>query len=235
MKNNFIKSFCVLTLLFGFLNSCNTVKSTTTISAKVAPTVKPNIIYIMADDLTTQAISAYGGIYKDIAPTPNIDKVAKEGMLFQDVLVTNAICGPSRAAILTGKYAHINGFYKNEGGGDFDGSQQTFPKLLQSAGYETAVIGKWHLGTAPTGFDYYKVLFNKEGQGTYFDPVFEATGNKIIEEKGKYSTTSNLFKKLFPERISKFSYPNSNLKDSLQYMIFTKEQKFINLTEKNCF
>ena len=107
MKNNFIKSFCVLTLLFGFLNSCNTVKSTTPISAKVAPTVKPNIIYIMADDLTTQAISAYGGIYKDIAPTPNIDKVAKEGMLFQDVLVTNAICGPSRAAILTGNYSNL--------------------------------------------------------------------------------------------------------------------------------
>lgn len=78
---------------------------------------KPNVIYIMADDLTTQAISAYGGIYKDIAPTPNIDRVANEGMLFQDVLCTNSICGPSRAAILTGNYSNVNGYYKNESGG----------------------------------------------------------------------------------------------------------------------
>ena len=120
MKNNFIKSFCLLTLFFGVLNSCNTAKSSSTVSQKGTPTVKPNIIYIMADDLTTQAISAYGGIYKDIAPTPNIDKVAKEGMLFQDVLVTNSICGPSRAAILTGNYSNLNGYYKNESGGKFN-------------------------------------------------------------------------------------------------------------------
>ena len=77
----------------------------------------------MADDLTTQAISAYGGIYKDIAPTPNIDRLANEGMLFNDVLCTNAICGPSRAAILTGNYSNRNGYYKNESGGKFDKSK----------------------------------------------------------------------------------------------------------------
>ncbi|MEZ4987799.1 MAG: sulfatase-like hydrolase/transferase [Saprospiraceae bacterium] len=106
----------VLTLLTAFSPSGAAKKKATS----------PNIIYIMADDLTTQAISAYGGIYKDIAPTPHIDRLAQEGMLFQDVLCTNAICGPSRAAILTGKYSHQNGFYKNEGGGQFDSTQWTF-------------------------------------------------------------------------------------------------------------
>jgi len=156
---------------------------------KEKETKKPNILFIMTDDHALSAISAYGGFLSKVAPTPNIDRIANEGIRFNNMFCTNSICGPSRACILTGKYSHVNGFYKNEGGGDFDGSQQTFPKLLQKDGYETAVIGKWHLGTSPTGFNYYKVLFNKEGQGTYFDPVFEESGGKIIEEKGKYSTT----------------------------------------------
>ncbi len=99
---------------------------------KIVSAKRPNIIYIMADDLTTQAISAYGGIYKDIAPTPNIDKIAKQGMLFQDVLVTNAIFGPSRAAILTGNYSNLNGYYKNESGGKFNVSQWTFSQELKA-------------------------------------------------------------------------------------------------------
>ncbi|WP_105047386.1 sulfatase family protein [Polaribacter gangjinensis] len=164
-------------LLFG----CKTIQ-------KEKEQQKPNILFIMTDDHALAAISAYNGFLAKVAPTPNIDKLAKEGMLFNNMLCTNSICGPSRAAILTGKYPHVNGFYKNEGGGDFDETQQTFPKILQNNGYETAVFGKWHLGTAPTGFDYYKVLFNKEGQGSYYDPVFEVTGNRIVEEKGKYST-----------------------------------------------
>lgn len=150
---------------------------------------KPNIIFIMTDDHSLAAISAYQGFLSEVAPTPNIDRIANEGVLFNNMFCNNSICGPSRASILTGKYSHINGFYKNEGGGDFDGSQQTFPKLLQKAGYETAVIGKWHLGTSPTGFDHYKVLFNKEGQGSYYDPVFEVTGGETITEEGKYSTS----------------------------------------------
>lgn len=150
---------------------------------------QPNILFIMTDDHALSAISAYDGYLSKVAPTPNIDRIANEGVLFNNFFCTNSISGPSRACILTGKYGHINGFYKNEDGGDFDGSQQTFPKLLQSAGYETAVIGKWHLGSSPTGFDYYKVLYNKEGQGSYYDPVFEVSGGNLIKEKGKYSTT----------------------------------------------
>ncbi|MBE0653307.1 MAG: sulfatase-like hydrolase/transferase, partial [Bacteroidales bacterium] len=149
---------------------------------------RPNILFIMTDDHAMSAISAYHGFLAQVAPTSNIDRIAREGVLFENMFCTNSISGPSRASILTGKYSHIHGFYKNEGGGDFDDSQQTFPKLFQKAGYQTAVIGKWHLGTSPTGFDYYKVLYNKEGQGSYFDPVFEESGGGLIEEKGKYST-----------------------------------------------
>jgi len=192
MKNNFTKSLCVLTLLFGFLNSCNLENSTTNVTAKGVPTVKPNIIYIMADDLTTQAISAYGGIYKDIAPTPNIDKVAKEGMLFQDVLVTNAICGPSRAAILTGNYSNLNGYYKNESGGKFNSKQWTFPQEFQKQGYNTGLFGKWHLGTDPVGFDSFKYHNSAGQQGHYWDPLFNENGIDV-KEKGYATNLSTDF------------------------------------------
>jgi arylsulfatase A-like enzyme len=192
MKNNIIKSFCVLTLVFGFWNSCNIAKSHTNVSAKVTPTVKPNIIYIMADDLTTQAISAYGGIYKEIAPTPNIDKVAKEGMLFQDVLVTNAICGPSRAAILTGNYSNLNGYYKNESGGKFNSEQWTFPQEFQKQGYKTGLFGKWHLGTEPVGFDSFKYHSSTGEQGHYWDPLFNENGIDV-KEKGYATNLSTDF------------------------------------------
>ncbi len=102
---------------------------------------KPNILFIFSDDHATQAVSAYGGRLKDVAPTPHLDSIAEKGMLFKRCMVTNSICGPSRATILTGKYSHLNGFMTNETT-KFDGSQQTFPKLLQGAGYQTAVIGK---------------------------------------------------------------------------------------------
>ncbi|WP_033194706.1 sulfatase family protein, partial [Ochrovirga pacifica] len=170
----------LIVISISFVN-CKTTKEKTI--------EKPNILFIMTDDHALSAISAYNGFLAKVAPTPNIDRIANEGILFKNMLCTNAICGPSRASILTGNYSHINGFYKNEGGGDFNENQQTFPKLFQKAGYKTAVIGKWHLGTAPTGFDYYKVLFNKEGQGSYYNPVFETTGNKLVKEEGKYSTT----------------------------------------------
>jgi len=143
-----------------------------------------NIIYIMADDHAYQAVSAYGSQVSELAPTPNIDRIANEGARMDAVYCTNSICGPSRSSILTGKFSHVNGFYKNVDGGDFNGQQITFPKVFQKNGYQTAVIGKWHLGTTPTGFDYSKVLINWGGQGTYYNPQFCINGiDTMVENK----------------------------------------------------
>lgn len=128
---------------------------------------RPNIIYIMADDHATQAISVYGHPISKLAPTPNIDRIANEGALFKNNFCTNSICGPSRAVVLTGKFSHVNGFRMN--GDRFDGNQQTFPKLLQKAGYTTGMIGKWHLDGLPQGFDYWHILTD---QGNYYNPDF---------------------------------------------------------------
>ena len=138
--------------------------------ASIATAAKqPNIVFVFSDDHATQAISAYGGIFAKAAPTPHLDRLAAEGMLFKRCMVTNSICGPSRATILTGKYSHLNGFMTNETT-EFDGSQQTFPKVIRKKGYQTAMIGKWHLGSEPTGFDHWEVL---PGQGSYYNPDFK--------------------------------------------------------------
>jgi len=131
---------------------------------------RPNIIFIMTDDHASHALSCYGS---KINKTPNLDRLAKEGMLFENSFCTNSICAPCRAVILTGKYSHINGVIDNRK--KFDGTQQTFPKLLQKAGYETAMIGKWHLKSDPTGFDYWNVL---PGQGLYYNPVMREMGER---------------------------------------------------------
>lgn len=125
---------------------------------------RPNIVFIFLDDHARHAISAYGS---QINETPNIDRLADEGMLFRDVFVTNSICAPSRAVLLTGKHSHLNGQFTNRE--TFDGEQQTFPQLLQDAGYNTAMIGKWHLRSDPTGFDHWDIL---PGQGSYYNPDF---------------------------------------------------------------
>ena len=137
-------------------------------------TAKPNIIFIMSDDHAEQAISAYGS---KLIQTPNIDRIANEGIRFNNSFVTNSICAPSRAVMLTGKYSHLNGLRDNRD--EFDGSQLTFPKLLQEAGYQTSIIGKWHLKTEPTGFDNYKVL---RGQGQYYGPTFIENGDTLKYE-----------------------------------------------------
>ncbi len=136
--------------------------------AAPAATDQPNIVFIFSDDHALEAISAYGDRFDEIAPTPHIDRIANEGILFQRSYCGNSICGPSRASILTGKHSHENGFMDNANS-RFDGNQQTFPKLMQKAGYETAVIGKWHLISNPTGFDYWEIL---PGQGHYYNPDF---------------------------------------------------------------
>ena len=134
------------------------------------PKQKPNIVYIMTDDHASHAMSCYGG---NINLTPNLDRIANEGMLFQNSFCTNSICAPCRAVVLTGKFNHLNGVIDN--GKRFDGSQQTFPKLLQQTGYQTAMIGKWHLKSEPTGFDYWNVL---PGQGLYYNPVLIEMGQR---------------------------------------------------------
>lgn len=129
---------------------------------------RPNILFIMTDDHAAHALSCYGS---RINRTPQLDRLAAGGVRFDNCFVTNAICGPSRATLLTGQYSHTNGYKLNDR--RFDGSQQTFPKLLQKAGYHTAIIGKWHLGSDPTGFDHWCIL---PGQGIYNDPAFIDNG-----------------------------------------------------------
>lgn len=133
---------------------------------------RPNILFLYSDDHASAAVSAYGS---DLPATPQIDRLADQGMRFDRAFCTNAICGPARAVVLTGKHSHINGFVDNSS--HFDGDQQTFPKLLQQVGYETAVIGKWHLRSEPQGFDYWDIL---PGQGRYYAPEF-------LNAEGKYA------------------------------------------------
>src|SRR5690606_34244223 len=117
-----------------------------------ATSAKPNIVFIMSDDHAYQAVSAYND---KLIQTPNIDRIGKEGAVMRNAFVTNSICSPSRAVILTGKYSHVNGMRDN--GTFFDGSQQTLPKIFKTHGYRTAIVGKWHLFSEPTGFDYWNI------------------------------------------------------------------------------
>ncbi len=162
------RNIAIFLTLFGIsLPSCiNTTKE--------GRPEQPNIIFIMSDDHAVQAISAYGSI---INKTPHIDKLAEEGIKFENAFVTNSICAPSRAVILTGKHSHLNGVTDNSS--RFDSSQMTFPKILQENGYSTAIVGKWHLKSQPTGFDHWNVL---PGQGDYYNPRFIKNGNDTIYE-----------------------------------------------------
>lgn len=145
----------------------------TLLPGKKEPKKRPNIILIMTDDHTTQAMSCYGS---RLLQTPNLDRIANEGMRFDNCYVSNSLCGPSRACILTGKLSHINGFTDNSK--TFDGNQMTFPKLLHNSGYQTGVVGKWHLTSDPQGFDYWSVL---TGQGEYYNPDFRENGKDLRE------------------------------------------------------
>ena len=140
------------------------------------PSRRPNILFIMSDDHASHAISAYGS---RINQTPNIDRIAKEGIRFNNCFCTNSICTPSRATILTGTYNHVNNVTTLSS--KLDGRLTTFPKLLQAEGYQTAIVGKWHLGHGghanPTGFDYWNIL---PGQGLYHDPEMIDMGEKKV-------------------------------------------------------
>jgi arylsulfatase A-like enzyme len=167
-----------IVVLFMAAGSENLNWPATAIVQTDAARSRPNIVFIMSDDHAAHAISAYGS---KLIKTPNIDRLAKEGMRLDNCFVTNSICTPSRAAILTGKYAHINGVPVFN---TIDNSQPMLQKYLQQAGYHTGIVGKWHLGGndasrpeagRPTGFDYWNIL---PGQGAYFDPVMIEMGER---------------------------------------------------------
>lgn len=144
-------------------------------TATAAAQDRYNIVFIMTDDHTAQMMSCYDSTH---VSTPNLDRIAADGVKFTQSYVANSLSGPSRACMITGKHSHKNGFTNNEHG-VFDGTQQTMPKLLQKAGYQTALIGKWHLVSTPTGFDHYNIL---PGQGDYYNPIFiDMKGGKKVE------------------------------------------------------
>lgn len=169
MENYYTSSTLLLPLAALSLVSCS--------SQKKEEVRQPNIIFMMTDDHTTQAMSCYGG---NLIQTPNMDRIANEGIRFDNCYAVNALSGPSRACILTGKFSHENGFTDNAS--TFNGDQQTFPKLLQQAGYQTAMIGKWHLISEPQGFDHWSILSGQHEQGDYYDPDFWEDGKHIVEK-----------------------------------------------------
>ncbi len=164
-----MKNFLIYIFILAFCFGCNSKKEEKKEVKDNTVKKQPNILFIMTDDHARNAISTYGS---KLIHTPNIDMLADNGVKFTNCAVTNAICGPSRAVAITGKYSHINGFKDNRS--TFDGSQQTFPKLLQKAGYQTMMIGKWHLQSKPEGFDYWNVLI---GQGDYYKPKMVENGD----------------------------------------------------------
>ncbi len=168
-RRSFLKSLGLGALVAG--------TSSSLLNAAAVPKDRPNIIFIFSDDHAFGAISAYGGRLAKVAPTPNIDRLANEGVLFNKSYVSNSICAPARAVILTGKHSHLNGVLDN--GNRLDGSQPTFTKCLQSNGYQTAIVGKWHLKSEPIGFDYWNVL---PGQGAYYNPDFRTPDGKVRVE-----------------------------------------------------
>jgi len=156
--------------------------------ASEPPKGKPNILFIMSDDHTTQAIGVYGGRLAKLDPTPNIDGLAKNGMRFERVFCNNSICTPSRASIITGQYSQANGVLDLKG--YLPEEKQYLPIEMKKAGYQTAMIGKWHLKNEPGAFDYYCVL---PGQGKYFDPEFRVRGSmewpeNVMKKEGMHSS-----------------------------------------------
>src|SRR5262245_12776292 len=168
-------SICLVTLLW--------LGPTGTAHTSQPQPKRPNILFIMSDDHASAAISAYGSWLNKVHKTPNLDRLARAGMRFTSSLVTNSICTPCRAAILTGQYSHKNGVYTLADA--LDPNRVHLAHLLQRQGYQTAIFGKWHLQIDPTGFDHWEVL---PGQGVYADPRLRRRGEKKPREyKGQYS------------------------------------------------
>ena len=210
-----MKSFIYIIFCSTFFISCE---------SKISE--RPNIIFIMSDDHSEAAISAYGS---NLISTPNIDRIANEGAKFNNSFVTNSICAPSRAVLLTGKYSHLNGVLDNNQ--IFDGEQETFPKILQEAGYETSMIGKWHLKSQPTGFDNWKVL---KGQGEYYNPlIIDKSGEKnilgyvtdVITDLAIETLDNRDQKKPFA-MLMHHKAPHRNWMPNLKYLGAFKDKKF---------
>jgi arylsulfatase A-like enzyme len=168
MKRFLVVLFCLSFVLFPAIGLGTERGQNGTEAVSTARQQPPNILFIFSDDHAVKAISAYGDKLAEVAPTPNIDLLAREGAVFLNSFCANSICGPSRATILTGKHSHKNGFLRNTSKG-LDQSQWTVAKALQAGGYNTAVIGKWHLKSDPLGFDHWEIL---PGQGNYYNPEF---------------------------------------------------------------
>ena len=175
--------FPFLYLIVWFLISGKTFAQNQAVKSS---SVRPNIIFIFSDDHAYQAIGAYGNKY---AKTPNIDRLAREGALLTNNLVTNSICGPSRATLLTGKYSHLNGYKRNDNT-RFNTNQTLFPEVLRQNGYQTAWIGKMHLNSLPKGFDYWNIL---PGQGNYYNPDFISQPNDTTRYTGYVSDVITKF------------------------------------------
>lgn len=173
-----VNKLCVIALPLVLLSSNNKLRGSN-------KDERPNIIYIMCDDHSYQTISAYGGKLSELAPTPNIDRLAKEGILFKKAFVENSLSTPSRACLMTGLYSHQNGQRQLAEG--IDTSKVFFTELLQSAGYETGIVGKWHMSCEPKGFDFYHIL---DDQGQYYNPTFKSpeTKGQYVREEG-YATS----------------------------------------------
>lgn len=165
-------------VLYSVTGAAALVSVISSCTAQKKEVMKPlNIVYIMTDDHTQQMMSCYDARY---IKTPNLDRIANEGVRFTNSFVTNSLSGPSRACMITGKFSHKNGFTDNTNC-VFNGEQQTMPKLLQKVGYQTAIVGKWHLESLPTGFDYWEIL---PGQGDYYNPNFITSDNDTIRKEG---------------------------------------------------
>ena len=194
--NNKKSIYCVAIILLTQL--CNGIALAATKSTpSIKPSTKqsqPNILYIMSDDHSAQAIGVYGSRLAKLNPSPNIDILSKQGMVFNNVFVTNSICTPSRATIMTGQYSNVNKVY--DLGGNLPGEKQTLTEKMSKAGYATAVIGKWHLRERPAHVDYYAVM---EGQGSYMDPYL------LVSEGGKKINVSQFG----PEITQKRRTPNA--------------------------
>lgn len=175
-----VKTAAILATAFVTAISFNVI-------SPVSAADRPNILFIMSDDHTAQAVGAYATLLQDLNPTPTIDTLAAEGICFDNAFCTNAICTPSRACVITGQYDHINGVF--DLGGRIAADKQTLPIQMKKAGYQTAIVGKWHLKAEPN-FDYYKVL---PGQGKYFNTEFRVQGDQpwpknVVTHEGMHSS-----------------------------------------------